>query len=231
MGLSYSGEIAEWKTALIRNAAVAGALNQIAHAHERANLVNAASIAEERGIRLTERKNTRDAGGAAANVLRMTFKTGQQENTVAGCVQPGGLPRLLEIDGIRRGSAAGRQCHLPAQSRRTRRHRPRRDGAGSAQRQHRQLLAGPRPRRAGSVGGRSGAGGWRDQRGGTGEPCAASKPSCWPRRFASERHNRKRFRREPVLAQKNECRAGYSTGTASCLHKSLCSRARLSAVP
>ena len=30
----------------------------------------------------------------------MTFKTGQQENTVAGCVQPGGLPRLLEIDGI-----------------------------------------------------------------------------------------------------------------------------------
>jgi D-3-phosphoglycerate dehydrogenase len=99
MGLSYSGEIAEWKTALIRNAAVAGALNQIAHAHERANLVNAASIAEERGIRITERKKSRDAGGAA-NVLRMTFKTGQQENTVAGCVQAGGLPRLLEIDGI-----------------------------------------------------------------------------------------------------------------------------------
>ena len=100
MGLSYSGEIAEWKTALIRNAAVAGALNQIAHAHERANLVNAASIAEERGIRITERKKARDAGGAASNVLRMTFKTGQQENTVAGCVQPSGLPRLLEIDGI-----------------------------------------------------------------------------------------------------------------------------------
>ena len=100
MGLSYSGEIAEWKTALIRNAGVAGALNQIAHAQERANLVNAASIAEERGIRLTERKKTRDAGGTAANVLRMTFKTGQHENTVAGCVQPGGLPRLLEIDGI-----------------------------------------------------------------------------------------------------------------------------------
>src|SRR5580704_16392994 len=99
IGLTYSGEIAEWKTALIRNAAVAGALNQIAHAHERANLVNAASIAEERGIRITERKKTRDAGGSA-NVLRMTFKTGQQENTVAGCVQAGGLPRLLEIDGI-----------------------------------------------------------------------------------------------------------------------------------
>src|SRR5208337_3234946 len=100
IGLSYSGDIAEWKTALIRNAAVAGALNQLAHAHERANLVNAASIAEERGIRLTERKQPRDSGAAAANVVRMTFKSGQQENTVAGCVQPGGLPRLLEIDGI-----------------------------------------------------------------------------------------------------------------------------------
>ena len=52
MSLTYSGKITDWKTALIRNAAVAGALNQIAHAHERANLVNAASIAEERGIRL-----------------------------------------------------------------------------------------------------------------------------------------------------------------------------------
>ncbi len=101
MGLSYSGEIADWKTALIRNAAVAGALNQVAHAQERANLVNAASIAEERGIRLTERKKPRDAGTAASNLLRMTFKSGQQENTVAGCVQPGGSPRLMEIDGIR----------------------------------------------------------------------------------------------------------------------------------
>ena len=54
--LTYSGEIAGWQTALIRNAAVAGALNQLAHAQERANLVNAVSAAEERGIRVTERK-------------------------------------------------------------------------------------------------------------------------------------------------------------------------------
>jgi D-3-phosphoglycerate dehydrogenase len=99
MILTYSGEIAEWKTALIRNASVAGALNQLAHAHERANLVNAASAAEERGIRITERKQ-KGEGGAVANVLRMTFKSGQQENTVAGCIQPDGQLRLLEIDGI-----------------------------------------------------------------------------------------------------------------------------------
>lgn len=99
MCLTYSGEIAEWKTALIRNAAVAGALNQLAHAHERANLVNAVSAAEERGIRISERKQ-KSEGGRSANVLRMTFKSGKQDNTVAGCIQPDGQPRLLEIDGI-----------------------------------------------------------------------------------------------------------------------------------
>jgi D-3-phosphoglycerate dehydrogenase / 2-oxoglutarate reductase len=94
--LTYTGEIAGWQTALIRNSAVAGALNQLAHAHERANLVNAVSAAEERGIRITERKNASEAG----NTLRMTFKSGQQENTVSGSVQTGGQPRLMEIDGI-----------------------------------------------------------------------------------------------------------------------------------
>ena len=79
-----------------------------------------------------------------ANVLRMTFKSGQQENTVAGCVQPGGQPRLLEIDGIHveaplEGNVIYlRNLDVPGCC------GPRRDGAGTAQRQHRQLLAGPR---------------------------------------------------------------------------------------
>ena len=95
IALTYSGEIAAWQTALIRNAAVAGALNQLAHAQERANLVNAVSAAEERGIRVTERKMPEVSG----NLLRMTFKSAAQENTVAGTIA-GKLPRLLEIDGI-----------------------------------------------------------------------------------------------------------------------------------
>ncbi len=96
ISLGYTGEIAGWQTALVRNAAVAGALNQLAHAHERANLVNAVSAAEERGMRITERKKPEVAG----KVLRMTFKSGAQENTVAGTVATGNQPRLLEIDGI-----------------------------------------------------------------------------------------------------------------------------------
>ena len=54
IGIAYGGELSEWKTDLIRNAAVAGVLNQMAH--EKANLVNARSIAEERGIRVNEQK-------------------------------------------------------------------------------------------------------------------------------------------------------------------------------
>ena len=98
IGIGYSGEIHEWKTDLIRNAAVAGVLNQMAH--EKANLVNAASIAEERGIRLTERKKALSSRGSAVNVLRVTLKTGQKERNVLGTVLHGNSPRLLRIDEI-----------------------------------------------------------------------------------------------------------------------------------
>jgi D-3-phosphoglycerate dehydrogenase len=97
IGVGYSGEIAEWQTELIRNAAVAGALNQLAH--EKANLVNAASIAEERGIRLSERKKPR-SGSATASVVSLTMKSAQQERSVHGTVLHGTSPRLLRVDNI-----------------------------------------------------------------------------------------------------------------------------------
>jgi len=98
IGIGYSGDICEWKTALIRNAAVAGVLNQMAH--EKANLVNAASIAEERGIRVAERKKPRASGGGAANVVTVNLKTSKHERTVAGTILHGNSPRLLRIDEI-----------------------------------------------------------------------------------------------------------------------------------
>lgn len=97
IGIGYSGEIADWKTDLIRNAAVAGVLNQMAH--EKANLVNATSIAEERGIRLSERKKPRGSGGRAS-VLAATLRTAKGERTVRGTVLHGVSPRLLRIDEI-----------------------------------------------------------------------------------------------------------------------------------
>ena len=98
IGIGYSGEISAWKTDLIRNAAVAGVLNQMAH--EKANLVNAASIAEERGIRVSERKKSLSSRGSAVNVLRVSLTTGHQERNVLGTVLHGNSPRLLRIDEI-----------------------------------------------------------------------------------------------------------------------------------
>jgi D-3-phosphoglycerate dehydrogenase / 2-oxoglutarate reductase len=97
IALSYSGRPAEWKTDLLRNAAVAGVLNQMLA--EKANLVNAASIAEERGIRVIEETRARVRGGAS-DVLTLTLKTDADEHLLRGTVLHGNSPRLLAIDGI-----------------------------------------------------------------------------------------------------------------------------------
>jgi len=97
ISIAYGGELAEWKTDLIRNAAVAGVLNQMAH--EKANLVNARSIAEERGIRVQERKSE-SGRGAVLNALTVTLKTHAQQRVVLGTVLHGNSPRLLRIDEI-----------------------------------------------------------------------------------------------------------------------------------
>jgi D-3-phosphoglycerate dehydrogenase len=98
IAVGYCGEIGEWKTELIRNAAVAGVLNQMAN--ERANMVNAATIAEERGIRLRQHKEARGSGRGAENVLSLTLHTAQGERRVDGAVLHGHSPRLLRIDDI-----------------------------------------------------------------------------------------------------------------------------------
>jgi D-3-phosphoglycerate dehydrogenase len=98
ISIAYGGELSEWKTDLIRNAAVAGVLNQMAH--EKANLVNARSIAEERGIRVNEQKIASSGRGAAVNALTVSLTTHQQKRTVLGTVLHGSSPRLLRIDEI-----------------------------------------------------------------------------------------------------------------------------------
>jgi len=96
--VGYSGEMGDWKTDLIRNAAVAGVLNQMAH--EKANMVNAAAIAEERGIRLREHKQPRGSGRGAENVVSLTLHTAHGDRRADGMVLHGHLPRLLRVDGI-----------------------------------------------------------------------------------------------------------------------------------
>lgn len=97
ISLEYRGQLAEWKTDLVRNAAVMGILNRTLE--EKANVVNAASIAASRGIAVLESKEAKGKGGAG-NVLSVTLKTKSGERGVKGAVLRGKSPRLLSVDAI-----------------------------------------------------------------------------------------------------------------------------------
>jgi len=96
ISLRYSGKIARGKTELIRNAAVKGILNQ--RLDEKANLVNAATIATSRGLQIHE--NTKQQSAGAESILSILLKTSSEEHLVKGAVLHGSEPRLLHVDGI-----------------------------------------------------------------------------------------------------------------------------------
>jgi D-3-phosphoglycerate dehydrogenase len=98
ISLRYSGHIAGWKTQLIRNAAIKGILNQALE--EKANLVNAASLADARGLRVHEAQKAKVPTGGAASVLSIFLKSSTEEHMVKGAVLRGTAARLLHIDGI-----------------------------------------------------------------------------------------------------------------------------------
>ena len=97
ISLRYRGDISEWKTELIRNAAIKGILNQ--YLQEKANLVNAAAIADSQGLRLVEERKPKTSGGAD-NVISIYLKTTQEKHVVKGTVLRGQTQRLLHVDGI-----------------------------------------------------------------------------------------------------------------------------------
>ncbi|MGA9718170.1 MAG: phosphoglycerate dehydrogenase [Acidobacteriaceae bacterium] len=92
IALVYRGRLAQGKTDLVRNAAIQGVL---AHS-ENVNRINAAAVAEERGIRLHESKL--ENGGAAG--VTLTLHTRGGETTATATVLHGRSPRLLAADGI-----------------------------------------------------------------------------------------------------------------------------------
>src|SRR5579862_8596923 len=98
ISIRYGGHIAEQKTELIRNGAIKGILNQALE--EKANLVNAATIAGERGLRILESHKAKASTGGAGSVLSIFLKTATQEHMVKGAVLHGEAPRLLHVDGI-----------------------------------------------------------------------------------------------------------------------------------
>ena len=93
--LTYSGALAEAKTELIRNAAIAGLLQ----GSENVNRINAAAVAQERGIRVHEEKQETHRGGAAS-VITVELHTAAGTSHASATVIHGEQPRLLEFDGI-----------------------------------------------------------------------------------------------------------------------------------
>ena len=100
--LTYAGRIAQGKTELVRNAAICGVFAN----SELVNRINAAAIAQERGIRLQEDKKEFTAGGAGST-LKLTLHSSGDGSGVAGgdasataTVLHGVSPRLLTYDGI-----------------------------------------------------------------------------------------------------------------------------------
>jgi D-3-phosphoglycerate dehydrogenase len=93
--LTYGGTLAEAKTELVRNAAIEGLLE----GSENVNRINAAAVAQERGIRIHEEKLESYRGGAAS-VLTVELHAGTVSSRASATVIHGEQPRLLEFDGI-----------------------------------------------------------------------------------------------------------------------------------
>ena len=93
--LVYGGALAEAKTDLVRNAAIEGLLQ----GSENVNRINAAAVAEERGIRVHEEKRESHRGGSAT-MLTIELHAAAGKSHASATVIHGEQPRLLEFDGI-----------------------------------------------------------------------------------------------------------------------------------
>jgi len=99
ISLTYNGRLAQLKTDMIRNAAIAGIL----HGADGINRINAAAAVAERGIRLQEDKREHISGGTGSTlrmVIHWTRGSEQGDWTGVATVLHGHSPRLLSYDGI-----------------------------------------------------------------------------------------------------------------------------------
>jgi D-3-phosphoglycerate dehydrogenase len=93
--ITYAGRLAQGKTDLIRNAAICGVFAD----SEAVNQINAAAIAQERGIRIQEDKKEFTTGGTGST-LKVVLHSSDGDASASATVLHGNSPRLLTYDGI-----------------------------------------------------------------------------------------------------------------------------------
>jgi D-3-phosphoglycerate dehydrogenase / 2-oxoglutarate reductase len=95
VAIEYSGEVAEHDVKPITHAVLAGLLGPVI---ERVNMVNAAIVAEERGVRVTQRQTARARDFASMINVRITTSEGESE--VAGALFGRRDARIVRINGF-----------------------------------------------------------------------------------------------------------------------------------
>ncbi len=94
--VGYEGNVGGWKTAVIRDSAVAGVLQ--CGSQEVVNIVNAATVAATRGISIREDSASESAG--QINGVRLSLKGNGTTLQARGTVVHGRSPRIIELNGI-----------------------------------------------------------------------------------------------------------------------------------
>ena len=97
IGVRYYGELAEARTDMIVNAVLAGFFRPVLWTG--VTMVNARSIAAERGVEVVESRSTRTRDYTSLISVKLQSTTG--ERTVEGAVVARKWPRLVLVDGIR----------------------------------------------------------------------------------------------------------------------------------
>ena len=92
--LTFAGPIAEWKTGLVRAAAIKGVLQQAAA--ETVNLINAPALAEEIGVRVTDEREESDGPSEITVVLC----SNRNEVSATGIVIHRTSPRIIELNHV-----------------------------------------------------------------------------------------------------------------------------------
>jgi D-3-phosphoglycerate dehydrogenase / 2-oxoglutarate reductase len=96
VSLGYFGELAQSKTAMIRNAILAGVFKPILSTG--ITMVNAASVAAERGIQVVESHSTQTRN--YTSLISVKLRTSQGERWVEGALFEHTTPRIVLIDGV-----------------------------------------------------------------------------------------------------------------------------------